>query len=94
MIPSPQLYVTYSPGTAECHQALSPPGFMHTSLQPSSFSDMGRETGRGEECFDPQKHDWNLNSSAFFWAQLQKEEDQLRDISDAVLLATNEHGRT
>ncbi|XP_026195134.1 NF-kappa-B inhibitor zeta isoform X2 [Anabas testudineus] len=95
MIPSPQYYVTYSPGTAEYHHALSPPpSILHTSLQPPSLSNSGREAGRGEKWFDPQNQDWNLNSSAFFWMQLQKEEEQLRDISDAALLAIDEHGRT
>lgn len=94
MIPSPQSYMTHSPGRAEYYQALSPPGFMHTNLQPSSIRNIGRDGGGGEEWFDPQSHDWNLNSSAFFWTQLQKEESQLRDVSDAVLLAPDGHGRT
>uniref|UniRef100_A0A8C4H8L8 Zgc:113279 n=1 Tax=Dicentrarchus labrax TaxID=13489 RepID=A0A8C4H8L8_DICLA len=84
MIPSPQSYMTYSPGTAENHQAPSPPGFMHNSLQLYNVENVGRDGGTGEEWFDS---DWNLNSSAFFWTQLQKEESQLRDISDAVLFA-------
>ncbi|XP_051255184.1 uncharacterized protein zgc:113279 [Dicentrarchus labrax] len=91
MIPSPQSYMTYSPGTAENHQAPSPPGFMHNSLQLYNVENVGRDGGTGEEWFDS---DWNLNSSAFFWTQLQKEESQLRDISDAVLFAVDEHGRT
>ncbi|XP_070762044.1 uncharacterized protein [Enoplosus armatus] len=91
MIPSPKSYMTYSPGTAEYHQAQSPPpGFMQTSLQPASIGN----TGRGEEWCDPENHDWNLNSSAFFWTQLQKEESQLKDICDTVLLAPDGHGRT
>uniref|UniRef100_A0A3Q3N0B6 Zgc:113279 n=1 Tax=Mastacembelus armatus TaxID=205130 RepID=A0A3Q3N0B6_9TELE len=93
MIPSPQSYLSYSPGTAEYHQDLCPPGFMHTSIQQSITTEMGRESGIREEWFEPQNHNGNLNSSAFFWAQLQKEESQLRDISDAVLLATDGHGR-
>ncbi|XP_044058817.1 NF-kappa-B inhibitor zeta isoform X2 [Siniperca chuatsi] len=97
MIPSPQSYMTYTPGTAEYHQALSPPGSMktstQTSLQPSSIGNIGGDGGRGEEWFDPQDHDWNLNSS-FFWTQLQKEESQLNEISDPVLLAPDGHGRT
>ncbi|XP_018557331.2 NF-kappa-B inhibitor zeta [Lates calcarifer] len=92
MIPSPQSYMTYSPGTAEYYQVPSPPGFMHGGLQPSS-TNMERDSERGEEWFDPQNHNWNLNSYAFFWTQLQKEENQLRDISDAVLLATDGQGR-
>ncbi|XP_071328009.1 NF-kappa-B inhibitor zeta [Trachinotus anak] len=94
MIPSPQAYMSCSPGTAENYKAPSPPGFVHTSPQPSGFANAGRDGGRGEERFDHQNHDWNLNNSAFFWTQLQKEESQLRDISDAVLLAADEHGRT
>lgn len=94
MIPSPQSYMSYSPGTAEYHQALSPPGFMHTSLQTSNIGNSGGDGERGVEWFYPPNSNWNLNSSAFFWAQLQKEESQLRDISDTVLLATDVHGRT
>ncbi|XP_029302476.1 NF-kappa-B inhibitor zeta isoform X2 [Cottoperca gobio] len=94
MIPSPQFYMTYSPGTAEYQQALSPPGFMQTSLQPSSIGNIGRVCGGREEWADAQKHDWNLNNSDFFWTQLQKEESQLRDVSDAVLLAPHGHGTT
>ncbi|KAI3354629.1 hypothetical protein L3Q82_019132 [Scortum barcoo] len=94
MVPSPQSYMTLSPGTADYYQALSPPGFMHTSPQPFSTGNIGGDGGGGEEWFDPQNHDWNLNSSAFFWTQLQKEESQLRDISDAVLLAPDGQGRT
>ena len=99
MILSPQSYMTYSPGTAEYQQAMSPPGVMHTSPQPSSIEllqegNTGSDGGRGDEWLGPQNQDRNLNSSTFFWTQLQREESQLRDISDAVLLATDEHGRT
>ncbi|XP_038548695.1 uncharacterized protein zgc:113279 isoform X2 [Micropterus salmoides] len=93
VVPSPHSYITYSPCTAEYYQAQSPPGFMQTSLQPSSIASSGRDSGAGEEWFDPLSHDWDLNSS-FFWTQLQKEECQLKDISDAVLLAPDGHGRT
>lgn len=88
MIPSPQSYMTYSPGTAEYYQALSPPGVMHNSPQ---F--IGGDDGLAKDWVDPQNQDWNMNSSAFFWTQLQKEESQLSDVSDAVLLATDGHGR-
>ncbi|XP_035011132.1 NF-kappa-B inhibitor zeta [Hippoglossus stenolepis] len=94
MIPSPQSYMSYPLGGVEYYQAPSPLGFMHTSLQPSSIAGVKRDSGGREEWLDPQNHNWNMNSSAFFWAQLQKEENQLRDISDAPLLATDEHGRT
>uniref|UniRef100_A0A665VQI7 NF-kappa-B inhibitor zeta-like n=1 Tax=Echeneis naucrates TaxID=173247 RepID=A0A665VQI7_ECHNA len=87
MIPSPQSYRSYSPGGAECYKALSPPGF--TSPQPGSVYGSG-----GEEWVDPPNHDWNLNDSMFFWTQLQREESQLRDVSDAMLLATDELRRT
>ncbi|KAK5869026.1 hypothetical protein PBY51_009990 [Eleginops maclovinus] len=90
MIPSPQSYMSYSPLTVDYQQAMSPTGFMHTSLQPSS---MGNFERRGE-CVDPQNQDWNLNNSYYFWAQLKKEESLLMDVSDAVLLAADEHGRT
>ncbi|TKS81474.1 NF-kappa-B inhibitor zeta I-kappa-B-zeta [Collichthys lucidus] len=91
MIPSPQSYMTYSPGMAEYYQAPSPPCSMHNSLQLSS---VGRDGGRGEEWFDPPSHGWNLNNSAYFWTQLQKEESLLRDVSDAELLTADEHGKT
>ncbi|TDH15238.1 hypothetical protein EPR50_G00029500 [Perca flavescens] len=94
MIPSPRSYVTYSPSTAEYQQALSLPGPMHTSLDHSNIRNTGSVGGRGEEWAYPQVHDWNGNNSAFFWAQLQKEESQLRDISDAALLAPDGYGRT
>lgn len=90
IIPSPQSCMTYSPGTAEYHQVPSPPDFMHSSHPLSSIRDAG---GR-EVWFDPQNLDWDLNGSAFFWTQLQKEESHLRGISDAVLLNTDGHGRT
>ncbi|XP_042342975.1 uncharacterized protein zgc:113279 [Plectropomus leopardus] len=90
MIPSPRSYVTCSPGTAEYQQTRSPPGFTYHTLQPSSFGHSGGE----DEWFDPLNHDWSLNNSAFFWAQLHKEESRLREISDAVLLAPDAHGRT
>ncbi|AWO98486.1 putative NF-kappa-B inhibitor zeta-like [Scophthalmus maximus] len=90
MIPSPRSYMTYSLGTGEYyHQAPSPPGFTHTSI-----TGVERDGGAGEEWFDPQSHNWNLNCSEFFWTQLQKEESQLRAISDAALLATDEYCRT
>lgn len=84
MIPSPP-----SHNTVGCH--LPSPSFIPTGLQPSSCSYMG---GERQERLDPQIQCWNLDSSAFFWTQLQKEEAHLREISDAVLLSTDEHGRT
>lgn len=67
---------------------------MHNSHPLSSIRNIGRDSGRKEVWFDHQNHDWNLNSSAFFWTQLQKEESHLRDVSDAVLLNTDGHGMT
>ncbi|XP_023130431.1 uncharacterized protein zgc:113279 [Amphiprion ocellaris] len=93
MIPSPQSYTTYSPGTAEYYQAQSPPDF-YNSLHTPSTENMSEHGERGEEWSEPQNHNWEENSSSFFWTQLQREESQLGDISDAVLLATDEHGRT
>lgn len=94
MIPSPQSCITYPLGAEEYHQAGSPLGFMYTSLQPSSIAGGKGDSGSEEEWSDPQKRNWNLSSSAFFWAQLQKEENQLRNISDGALLGTDDHGRT
>ncbi|XP_068590225.1 NF-kappa-B inhibitor zeta [Cebidichthys violaceus] len=92
MIPSPDFYGTSSPGSAgEYQQAWSPPGFTHTGLQPSGIGGVG---GGEWEWADTQNQEWNLNNSTFFWAQLQREESQLEDISDAELLAHDEHGRT
>ncbi|XP_029923421.1 NF-kappa-B inhibitor zeta [Myripristis murdjan] len=102
MIPSPQYYMSYSPGTAEYPHTFSPPHSVCASLQPSSFDlyqdrNTGRDGGRAatqEEWVCPQNQSWNLNSATFFWTQLQREESQLRDVSDSVLLATDAHGRT
>ncbi|KAM7373508.1 hypothetical protein PAMP_008353 [Pampus punctatissimus] len=99
MIPSPESYMTYSPDTAESQQAMSPPGFTYTNLQPFRVQlphegNAGSDGGSGDEWLGPQNQDWNLSSSAFFWTQLQREESQLMDISDTALLATDEHGRT
>ncbi|KAM3615396.1 uncharacterized protein V6R79_001597 [Siganus canaliculatus] len=87
-IPSPQSLWTYSPDTA-----VSLSSFALGSLIPS-VRNPGGDWGSMEKFYDPQNHNWNLNSSAFFWMQLQKVESQLMDISDAVLLTTDEQGRT
>ncbi|XP_047451198.1 NF-kappa-B inhibitor zeta [Mugil cephalus] len=87
MIPTPQFYMAYSP---EYQQTPSPPDLMYTGLEPSSAGSMTASDEVWEEC----NHKWNISSSAFFWTQLQKEESQLRDISDAVLLSADEQGRT
>ncbi|KAM9853260.1 uncharacterized protein ACBR49_004101 isoform 2-T2 [Aulostomus maculatus] len=92
MIPSPQSYTTYSPGTLEYQQALSPPDLMHVWPAGVHLHRERRNGGKGDGCFGLQTPNWNC--SDFFWAQLLKEESQLRDISDAALLATDRHGRT
>ncbi|CAK6972471.1 NF-kappa-B inhibitor zeta [Scomber scombrus] len=96
MLLSPRSYMTYSPGTVEYQQAMSPSDFMHTtSLQTSGFEgSVGSDDGKRDEWPGPQNRDWNLSGSTFFWTQLQREENQLRDISEAALLATDEQGRT
>lgn len=81
MIPSPQSYMSYSPGTADNQQAMSPEYRPCSSPQISSL----------DELQSPQS--WCTDSSAFFWTQLQKEEIILNNMSDAELLATDEYGR-
>lgn len=87
MTPTPQYYMAYSP---DYQQAPSPPDFMYTGLESSSVGNMTPSY----EVWEDWNHSWNMSSSAFFWTQLQKEESQLRDISDAVLLSTDEQGKT
>lgn len=85
MSPMSQSYMTYSPGySPEYQQALSP---THIYPWQQSFD-------IEKDWFDFQNCNWDQDSSAFFWTQLQKEESQLRDVSDNSLLATDEHGRT
>ncbi|KAG7222445.1 hypothetical protein INR49_016257 [Caranx melampygus] len=85
MIPSPQSHMSCSPGTAEYYMAPSPPDFMHhtASLQHPSVMNVGQDGGRGDEWFEPRTRNG-----------LQKEESQLREISDAVLLAADGQGKT
>lgn len=85
--------MSYSPGTSEYYQVPSPPGFMHNSNPLASIRSFERDGGRSGVWFD-QNQDWNLNGSAFFRTQLQKEECHIKDISDSVLLNTDEQGRT
>lgn len=93
IIPSPPSYMTYSPGTAEYHQ--TPPGFMFPSCPPSIFGIVSKNGEQRQEWFGPRNYsEYNVNSGAFFWTQLQKEEGQLRDVCDAELLSADEHGRT
>ncbi|XP_061683651.1 uncharacterized protein zgc:113279 [Syngnathoides biaculeatus] len=81
IIPSPPSYTIYSPGTSEYQQTLPPLGAVVASLQSAWTGDY-----------------WLTNSpnssSEFFWAQLQKEELKLRNISDEALLATDQNSRT
>lgn len=94
MIPSPSSYMSYSPGApAEYYAAPSPPDFLQhaAGLQHHSVVNAGPD-----EWFEPQNQnqDWGVNGSAFFWAQLQKEENQLREICDSALLAPDAQGKT
>ncbi|XP_056906048.1 uncharacterized protein zgc:113279 isoform X2 [Takifugu flavidus] len=91
MIPSPEAYLTSSPGKAGYQQVPSPPGFMSSGLQICSMS--GGD-GQMQDWTEPPSPDWDLNSSFFFWTQLQREECVLGGITDAVLLRTDIHGRT
>lgn len=86
MVPSPESYLTCSPGAAEYQQVLSPPGLQVCSRAGA--------LGQRQVWADPLSPDWNLNNSSFFWTQLQKEESVLRGITDVVLLHTDGHGRT
>ncbi|XP_077422351.1 uncharacterized protein LOC144052292 [Vanacampus margaritifer] len=81
IIPSPPSHTAYSSGTAEYHQSPPPTGIMTTS-----FQHMWTE--------DNWFANYAVSSSEFFGAQLQKEETQLKGISDDALLATDRHGRT
>ncbi|XP_053729940.1 uncharacterized protein zgc:113279 isoform X1 [Synchiropus splendidus] len=97
MIPSPGSDTTYSP---ECHQALSPaPDFLAASCQLSNIDpyherDTDVDYGILDDLLSSPNPSWSHNHSGFFWAQLQKEESQLRDVSDAALVAVDEHGQT
>lgn len=94
MIPSPEAYLTRSPGAAEYHQAPSPPRYMFSSPQLCSIRNENRDGGQSEVWLEPPNPEWDLNGSAFFLMQLQKEEINLRGISDAALLNTDGHGQT
>ncbi|XP_047246852.1 NF-kappa-B inhibitor zeta isoform X2 [Girardinichthys multiradiatus] len=93
IIPSPESYMVYSPSTSDYDTAWARPDCMFFNLQPSSVTDMQIYGDKEEDWFKPNNY-WDLNSSAFFWTQLQKEESQLRAASDAELLTTDEHGKT
>ncbi|KAM4566780.1 uncharacterized protein PAE49_010284 isoform 1-T2 [Odontesthes bonariensis] len=89
MIPSPESYMTYSTGTTEHYQTMSPPHCMFSSVENTQRNDE-----RGKEWFALPNHNQDQSSSAFFWMQLLKEENQLSNTSDAELLATDKCGRT
>ncbi|XP_023206494.1 uncharacterized protein LOC102234539 [Xiphophorus maculatus] len=93
IIPSPESYMAYSPSASEHDVAWTRPDCMFLSLQPSGVTDTQSYGDREAGWFKP-KNNWDLNTSAFFWTQLQKEESWLRKTSDAELLTTDEHGRT
>ncbi|XP_057694096.1 uncharacterized protein zgc:113279 isoform X2 [Corythoichthys intestinalis] len=80
IIPSPPSHTSYSPGL-EYHQRSPPPDAMTTGFEPTLTT-------------DNWFNNYPLSSSDFFWAQLQMEEIQLRDISDEALLMADQHGRT
>ncbi|XP_043976335.1 uncharacterized protein zgc:113279 [Gambusia affinis] len=93
IIPSPESYMAFSPSASAHNLAWTRPDCMFLSLQPSGVTDAQSYGGRGEGWFEP-KNSWDLNTSAFFWTQLQKEESRLRKTSDAELLTTDKHSRT
>uniref|UniRef100_A0A8C2YWK5 Zgc:113279 n=2 Tax=Cyclopterus lumpus TaxID=8103 RepID=A0A8C2YWK5_CYCLU len=85
MIPSPDCYAARP---AEYQPVLCPPGFMDAG--PPWPLAGGAEAERS----GARHLDWNRDHSTFFWSQLQREESQLADVSDAELLAPDEHGKT
>ncbi|XP_034024088.1 NF-kappa-B inhibitor zeta [Thalassophryne amazonica] len=94
MIPSPQSNA-FSQG--KYHQVISPLDTRHSTHLASSYKLYQEEKregsgGKGEECPSLQYENWS--STSFFCTQLQKEEIRLKNISDAVLLSTDGHGRT
>ncbi|XP_036005982.1 NF-kappa-B inhibitor zeta [Fundulus heteroclitus] len=93
IIPSPESYTIYSPSTSEYDAAWARSDCMFFDLQPSGVSDR-QLYGDKEDDWFKLKNNWDPNSSAFFWTQLQKEEEWWKAVSDAELLTTDEHGRT
>lgn len=90
MIPSPETFGTFSPGTGSYHQVPSPPGFVqHTLPVLTNWNHGDRDVW-----FDPLGPNWNPSDSSFFWAQVQREEGHLSEVSDAVLLNPDKHGKT
>lgn len=80
IVPSPESYRTCSPGGAVERQQV---------LQVCDAAGAG-----GQVWAEPLSPDWNLDSSCFFWTQLQKEEIMLGGLADAALLHTDGRGRT
>ncbi|KAM4589339.1 NF-kappa-B inhibitor zeta [Fundulus diaphanus] len=93
IIPSPESYMIYSPNTSEYDAAWARSDCMFFDLQPSGASDR-QLYGDKEDDWFKLKNNWDPNCSAFFWTQLQKEEEWWKAVSDAELLSTDEHGRT
>lgn len=91
MIPSPESYLSSSPGAAEYQPVISPRDLTGSSLQVSGPAGAGR---RRQVWAEPPSPDGNLDASCFFWTQLQKEESVLGGIADTVLLHTDGRGRT
>ncbi|CAL8359958.1 unnamed protein product [Merluccius merluccius] len=99
MIPSPQyLSACSSPGSADFWQAAPHPGpgFANPGYDPFWAENAGSQDidDRG------RKTEWlssgncvGQSSSAYFLSQLQREEKELRDMSDNMLLASDRQGR-
>uniref|UniRef100_A0A673BWU1 Zgc:113279 n=1 Tax=Sphaeramia orbicularis TaxID=375764 RepID=A0A673BWU1_9TELE len=92
MIPSPQPYMSYSPGT-NSHRPCPLPGFMHNTGIQTSCMDLHRD-GTDVGCVDEWcgLQSWDMDGSSFFWTQLQREESQLWDISDSLIGAFSTFG--
>ncbi|KAK0144131.1 NF-kappa-B inhibitor zeta [Merluccius polli] len=99
MIPSPQyLSACSSPGSADFWQAAPHPGpgFANPGYDPFWDENAGsQDTDDGG-----RKTEWlssgncvGQSSSAYFLSQLQREEKELRDMSDNMLLASDRQGR-
>lgn len=90
MIPSPETIGMFSPGTGNYHLVPYPPGLQQNTLHvPTDWNH-----GEGDVWIDTQSFNSNLSDSSFFWAQVQKEQSQLSETSDADLLNTDKHGKT
>lgn len=94
MISSPESMGTLSPGTGSYQQVPSPPPGWVQHTQPVFSTDWRSHHGGGDAWFDHPSPHWNLSNSNFFWAQVQKEESHLSEVSDAVVLNPDKHGKT